>query len=128
MGLKVVWRAGNAYAFGTVQGRRIRQSLGTRDHQQAEEARAALETRLWKQSVYGDDAVRTFEDAALSYLEAGGEARFMARLLSRAILRETESRAKGSIANPADQAGHAWEPPPGDPSRRRHPADGGCNG
>jgi integrase len=82
MGLKVTWRAGNAYATGTVQGRRIRQSLGTRDKAQAEQARAELEARIWRQSVYGDPEVRTFEEAALSYMEAGGEARFLAPLIA----------------------------------------------
>ena len=81
MGLKIVWRNGHAYAAGTVQGRRIRQSLGTGDPAQAEEARAALEARTWRQGLYGDEAVRTFEDAALSYLENGGEGRFMAPLI-----------------------------------------------
>lgn len=81
MGLKVVWRNGHAYAAGTVQGRRIRQSLGTGDPEQAEEARAALEAKAWRQGLYGDEAVRTFEDAALSYLENGGEGRFMAPLI-----------------------------------------------
>lgn len=81
MGLKLRWRNGIAYARGTVAGRRIRQSLGTRDPQQAEEARAALEARLWRSRVYGAEAVVTFEEAALSYLEDGGEGRFMAPLL-----------------------------------------------
>lgn len=81
MGLKVIWRSGFAHATGTVQGRRIRQSLGTRDEAQAEEARAALEARVWRQGLYGDETVRTFEEAALSYLEAGGEGRFLTPLI-----------------------------------------------
>lgn len=82
MGIKITWRAGHAYATGTVQGRRIRQSLGTCDPAQAEEARAELEARAWKQSLYGDEAVRTFEEAALSYMEAGGDGRFLAPLIA----------------------------------------------
>ncbi|WP_118138464.1 tyrosine-type recombinase/integrase [Oceanicella sp. SM1341] len=81
MALKIVWRGGTAYAQGTVKGRRVRESLGTRDPVQAEEARAALEARLWKLGLYGDEAVRTFEDAALSYLQGGGEGRFLAPLI-----------------------------------------------
>lgn len=84
MGLKLKARAdrgGTFYAVGTVAGRRIRQSLGTSDRQRAEEARAQLEARLWEASVYGTKAVATFEDAALSYLQDGGEARFVAPLL-----------------------------------------------
>jgi len=69
------------YATGTIGGHRIRQSLGTRDQQQAEEARAQLEARLWNEHVYGAEAVATFEDAALSYLQDGHEGRFIAPLL-----------------------------------------------
>lgn len=81
MGLQVRWRSGIAYAIGTVKGRRVRQSLGTRDEAQAKEACAALEARVWRQGLYGDEAVRTFEEAAASYMENGGEARFMAPLI-----------------------------------------------
>lgn len=72
---------GMFYASGTIGGNRIRQSLGTRDPQQAEEARAQLEARLWSASVYGAEAVATFEDAALSYLQDGHDPRFVAVLL-----------------------------------------------
>ncbi|GAB4534762.1 MAG: hypothetical protein Tsb0020_50250 [Haliangiales bacterium] len=69
------------YATGTVARRRIRQSLGTCDRAAAEEAASALETRLRREALYGPEAVVTFEDAALSYMESGGEARFLAPLL-----------------------------------------------
>lgn len=82
MGLAIKWRSGIAWANGTVAGKRIRQSLRTRDATQAEEARAALEAKLWKQGLYGGEAVRTFEDAALSYMQAGGEGRFLAPLIA----------------------------------------------
>ena len=60
-------RRGNAYyAFGTVAGKRIRKSLGTRDKAQADELCALYEARLWKRHCYGEEAVRTFEEAALS--------------------------------------------------------------
>lgn len=81
MGLKIIWRAGVAHATGTVKGRRIRQSLGTRDQAQAAEAVAELEARVWKQSLYGDEAVRTFEEAAVSYMEGGGEGRYLGPLI-----------------------------------------------
>lgn len=81
MGLRITRRGGIYYATGTVAGRRIRQSLGTGDRDRAQEACAALEARLWKGRLYGAEAVVTFEDAALSYMEDGGERRFMAPLL-----------------------------------------------
>lgn len=69
------------YVTGTIAGRRIRQSLGTRDKKQAEEARALLEARLWKESVYGSSATILFEDAALAYLQDGHDGRFLEPLL-----------------------------------------------
>jgi integrase len=69
------------YATGTVAGRRVRQSLGTRDKQQAEEARAQLEARLWAESVYGAGTTCMFEDAAVAYLQDGRDGRFLEPLL-----------------------------------------------
>ncbi len=69
------------YAIGSVAGKRIRQSLGTRDETQAAELCALYEARLWKRHSYGEAAVRTFEEAALSYMEAGGENRYLPPVL-----------------------------------------------
>ncbi len=63
------------WAIGTVAGERIRASLGTRDETRAQEQCALLEKRIWKRHNYGDEAIRTFEEAALSYMEQGGEGR-----------------------------------------------------
>lgn len=81
--LELKQRGGIWYAFGTIAGERIRQSLGTRDKARAQELRAILEARIWKRHSYGDAAVRTFEEAALSYVEAGGDKRFIAPLVQR---------------------------------------------
>lgn len=91
-GLKLKNRDGIFYAFGTVAGKRIRESLGTRDKGTAEELRAQLEARLWKRHTYGEEAVRTFEEAALSYMKQGGESRYIERLL-----KHFKGRAIGSI-------------------------------
>lgn len=69
------------HAVGTVAGHRIRKSLGTRDETQAEELRSLYEARLWKRHNYGEEAVRTFEEAAESYLMQGGEGRFLPPLI-----------------------------------------------
>lgn len=82
-GLRTKRRNGVFYAAGTVAGQRIRQSLGTRDPKAAEELRAQLEARLWKRRTYGEEAVRTFEEAVVSYLEAGGENTYLEPLLRR---------------------------------------------
>jgi integrase len=91
-GLKVKWRKGIAYAVGTVAGNRIRESLGVRDPDQAEEQKAKLETRLWQRHNYGEEAVRTFEEAALSYMKQGGERRYIPK-----VLKHLKGRKLGSI-------------------------------
>lgn len=78
MRLQVIWREGWAHAYGTgPDGKRIRRALKTRDPRKAEEARAALEARLFKIGLYGADHVITFEECALAYVEDGGESRFI---------------------------------------------------
>lgn len=69
------------YLRGTVRGISVDESTGTGDRKAAEEIRAVREAELLKRSVHGDSAVRTFAEAALSYMEAGGEKTHMAPIL-----------------------------------------------
>lgn len=80
-GLRIEERGGIWYAVGTFDGKRIRTSLGTRDRETAKEQCALYEARLWKRRSYGEEAVRTFEEAAESYLQQGGEGRFLPPIL-----------------------------------------------
>lgn len=91
-GLKLEWRDGIAYATGTFNGKRVRKSLGTRDAETAEALRADYETKLYKRRLFGDEAVRTFEEAALSYLQQGGEGRYLPP-----IIKFFKGRSIGSI-------------------------------
>lgn len=91
-GLKLKERDGIWYAVGSVAGKRIRESLGTRERGAAEELRAQFEARLWKRHTYGEEAVRTFEEAALSYMQQGGEARYLTK-----IIKFFKGRSIGSI-------------------------------
>lgn len=100
-GLKVTWRQGVAYATGSVAGQRVRTSLGTRDPEAAEALRAAFEARLWKSRAYGEETVRTFDEAALSYMEAGGEAVFLTPLIHRFRGRTLASIKPGEIQQAA---------------------------
>lgn len=78
MRLQVRWINGWAYAHGTApNGKRVRRALGTKDARRAEEARAALESRLWKVGLYGPEHVVTFGEAALAYAKDGGDIRFL---------------------------------------------------
>lgn len=92
MRLQIRWINGWAYAHGSgPDGKRVRRALGTQDAGRAEEARAHLETRLWKIKHYGPEAVVTFDEAALAYAQDGGEVRFltrMAEMLAGKVLRE----------------------------------------
>ena len=65
---------GTWYAVGTFNGDRIRTSLKTRDEATAKEQCALLEARLWKRHSYGEEAVRTFEEAAEVISSKAGKA------------------------------------------------------
>lgn len=91
-GLKLEIKNGIWHIAGTVAGQRVRKSLSTRDKTTAEELKAQYEAKLWKRHTYGEEAVRTFEEAALSYLQQGGEGRFLPK-----ILKYFKGRAVGSI-------------------------------
>lgn len=90
--LELKQRNGVWYAYGSIGGKRVRESLGTRDKKVAEEIRAQYEAQLWKRHTYGEEAVRLFEEAAASYMEQGGEARFLAP-----ILKHFKGRAIGTV-------------------------------
>jgi integrase len=76
--LEIKWVEGWAHVSGTgPDGKRVRRSLKTQDARIAEQKRAALETRLWRIEAFGVEAVVTFAEAALSYLDAGGEDRYL---------------------------------------------------
>lgn len=98
------------YAVGTIGRKRIRKSLGTRDRQIAEELKAQYEAREWKRHTYGEEAVRVFEEAANSYMAAGGEERYLVPLIKhfkgRAIgtIKPAELRAVALKLYPAHSA------------------------
>lgn len=80
MRLQIKWINGWAHLHGTgPDGRRIRRALKTRDARQAEEAKTAFETRIWKAGVYGAEAVVTFDECALAYAQDGGDTTFILR-------------------------------------------------
>ena len=62
---------------GTVRRVRVEESSGTGDRRIAEEIRAKREAQILAELVYGRRATATFAEAALSYLEAGGNKRFL---------------------------------------------------
>lgn len=81
MPLKLVRRAqsDNWYIRGTVRGENIFETTGTDDAAIAEAIRIKREHGLLERSVFGPSATVTFAEAAVSYLENGGEARFLGK-------------------------------------------------
>lgn len=129
MSLKVVSRKGakHLYIRGRVRGSsRIFETTGTDDPQIAEAIRIKRENDLLNRSVFGAGATVTFRAAALSYLEAGGEARFLGTwdatankgtlLLGR--LHDTPVANIGQVE--ADDAARAICPKAGPATRKRH--------
>jgi integrase len=83
MSLKLVKRPGSPYWYlrGTVRGSSVFESTGVTQQSAAEAIRARRENELIDASIFGRKAVATFLEAAVSYMEAGGERRFMAPLI-----------------------------------------------
>ncbi len=72
-------RGPNWYLRGTVRGIHIFETTGTNDRAAAEAIRIRREAEVLNRSVFGAGATVTFAEAAASYLEQGGEARFLGR-------------------------------------------------
>ncbi len=69
MPIKVSLRGNNWYLCGTIRGQNIYESTGTSDREAAEAIRIQREKELLDASIYGKEAVYTFADAVVSYLE-----------------------------------------------------------
>lgn len=67
----------NLYLRGSVRGIAVDESTGTDDPEIADAIRIRREAELLKRSVHGAAATATFLEAAVLYLEAGGEARYL---------------------------------------------------
>lgn len=108
------------YLRGTVRGLCVDESTRTGDRKAAEEVRAVREAELLKRSVHGDAAVRTFAEAALSYMESGGERGHLAPIISAIGRRPLASIGQAEIdtlakklkpaGGPATQNRHVYTP------------------
>lgn len=72
---------GNFYIRGNAAGRSIFKSTGTDKRRLAEAQRIRLETEILERRAFGRAATITFAEAALSYIESGGETRFLGRVI-----------------------------------------------
>jgi integrase len=82
MSLKLITRKGSGHFYlrGTVRGQTVFETTGTDDKEAAEAIRIKREAQLLDRSIFGAEATVTFAEAAASYLEAGGEAKYLGRL------------------------------------------------
>src|SRR5580700_3202922 len=71
----------NLYVRGTVRGIVVDESSGVADKSAAETIRARREWECIQESVFGRKSTASFLEAAVSYMEAGGERRFLAPLI-----------------------------------------------
>ena len=73
-----IYKRGEIWHYrGTVAGRRLRGSTGTKDKKTAQRIAAELESRQWKGHLDGPEAVLTFAQAAILYRQAGKSDRFL---------------------------------------------------
>jgi integrase len=81
--LKLIQRpdSPNWHIHGTLKGVRIRESTGLTRRADAEAELAKRSKEILDESLYGSEAVRTFAEAALSYLEAGGSKLYLLPLV-----------------------------------------------
>ena len=66
---------------GTLRGIRIEESTGTDNKGSPKKSAPSARAEILAQSVYGRRATATFAEAALSYLENGGNKRFLEKVI-----------------------------------------------
>ncbi|SIO37054.1 Phage integrase family protein [Rhodovulum sp. ES.010] len=80
--LRKFQRNGIWYLRGTVAGQRVYESTRIGDEKAAETLRIRREAEILERVTLGRRATVTFAEAALTYLESGGEGRFLAPILA----------------------------------------------
>lgn len=113
-------RSPHWYIRGSVRGQAVFETTRTHDKDAAEALRIKREAQLLQRSVFGPGATVTFLEAAVSYLDDGGEARFIQPLvdhfgttpLCQIRQDETDAAAKRLLPNagPATRKRHVYGP------------------
>lgn len=128
MPLKVIQRKGrpNLYLRGTVRGIRVYASTETADPDAAEAIRIKREAGILNRSVFGPGATATFLEAAVLYLEAGGEDKYLgewdeATSKWTGILSEIHNRALDTIDQAViDATAKKLKPSASNATKNRH--------
>lgn len=109
-------RSPHWYIRGSVRGQNVFETTGTDDAEAADAVRIKLESQLLERSVFGRGASVTFIEASVSYLENGGEARFIRKLADH-----FGSTLLGAIGQAeADAAAQKLYPGTSAATRKRH--------
>jgi integrase len=118
-------RSPHWYIRGSVRGQNVFETTGTDDAKAADAIRIKREAALLDRSVFGVGASRTFAEAAVSYLEGGGEARFLGALNPTTgkwslLIGELGDMPLGAIGQEtADDAARNLYPRAGNATRKR---------
>ncbi|WP_294931844.1 site-specific integrase [uncultured Paracoccus sp.] len=81
MPLKLLRRGEIWYLRGTVAGQRVYESTRIGDKRQAEIYRARREAEIIERASFGKAVTYTFAEAALAYMQSGGEGKYLARII-----------------------------------------------
>jgi integrase len=83
MSLKITRRHGSPFWYmrGSVRGQPVDESTKTDNREQAEAIKAKREWEIVNRQISGNRSAATFIEAAVSYMDGGGEARFVQPLL-----------------------------------------------
>lgn len=81
MPIKLYKRGKMYHARGTIAGQRIRESTGCSNRRHAEAWAIRRESEILQRHALGIEATLTFAEAALAYIETGGETRFLGRII-----------------------------------------------
>lgn len=95
-------RSPNWYIRGTLRGVKVEESTGVTDRKIAETFRAKKEWQIIQGAIIGRRINATFLDAMIGYLEDGGEARFLKRIvdiLGPVPLSQIDNTSIRTIAN-----------------------------
>lgn len=76
-------KSGWYHIRGSHHGRRVDQSARTRIRAEAQRVKEAIERRIFDEQVLQKPPTRTFAEAAVGYMQSGGERRYLAPILER---------------------------------------------
>ena len=103
MPLKLIKRGEIWYLRGTVAGRRVYESTRIGDKRAAEIIRARREAEIIERTSLGRKGTTTFAQAAATYLAAGGEARYLEKIIRHFGPRYRLADVDNDAANEAAQ-------------------------